>query len=83
LEYKLGEIRRGEEIGKNAKWAKYVYTQCPVCHKNRWADVHHFKDVIDKTKLLCHFCNGHKQGVITAKKTAFVFGKYSKRKSLY
>ena len=34
-----GEIKRGNEIGKKDKYRKYIWAQCIICNKGRWAEL--------------------------------------------
>jgi hypothetical protein len=64
---KLGEIKYGKEIGK-ARSAKFIYTICPVCKKERWVYLYQYqKSNGVNNELLCSTCNGHKHGVNNSK----------------
>jgi transcription elongation factor Elf1 len=60
-------IKIGQELGfkgKNAR-AKYVYTICPLCNKEKWVSMYLYKKNGD---TLCKICNGRRNGQIAAKK---------------
>ena len=34
---KLLDIKRGKELGKNETYKKFIFVECPLCHKRRWS----------------------------------------------
>ena len=76
MEYKIGEIRNAKELGKEG-YRKFIYLECPVCHKKRWADMTHFKKKGGSMDTPCQVCNGRMQGKINSRKSNFSMrGKY-------
>jgi hypothetical protein len=61
---RVGEIKRGRDIGKSRKHIQYIYLQCPSCKKERWADYTYYKKCKNKLNTLCSACNGRSMGKI-------------------
>jgi len=60
----LGIIKVGCEINKTRLRHKYVYVQCPICKKYRWADLTSYKNSggNGNYQFRCGSCNSVKQG---------------------
>lgn len=34
---KLGEIKKGKELGKKEIYKRFIFVECPICHEKRWS----------------------------------------------
>jgi transcription elongation factor Elf1 len=59
---KLGEIKRGKEIGHVRTHNKFIWVRCPSCRKERWVDLCQYNASVDKENMRCKVCNGRVQG---------------------
>ena len=50
----LGEIKYGSQIGRKAKYVKWVWLACKACGKEHWVDIYHLKR--PKWTGLCNSC---------------------------
>lgn len=72
-DYKIGEIKKGREIGKDT-YRKYIWLECPKCHKRRWVDMTHYRLKGQRQDITCQHCNGRMQGKINSRKSSFKIG---------
>jgi hypothetical protein len=68
--FKIGEIKIGREIGKD-KYRKFIWLECPKCHKQRWADFAYYKQHGENKDTKCQICNGRAQGIINSRANPF------------
>lgn len=72
--HKLGEIIRGEEIGRLPDRAKFIWVRCPDCYEERWTQ---YTRVNHTSLRACKDCS------ISRAKRAFYVGRGLEHKLTY
>lgn len=55
---KVGDITRGKELGNKDAKHKFIWAECPHCHRTRWVRIPRMSSPTIKTLVPCAHCNG-------------------------